>query len=313
MEGKNMNQEKIGSFIAKKRKEKNLTQEALAEKLNISKNAVSKWERGICLMDMSLLKPLSEILDVSINEILNGEEIKDSELKERADEVLNNTIDYSNNKFKKFKHKVLLIIFVILFLIFATTFIIDYRRIKRNMDPLFMIMVDEKGVDYTYLGFGYKMIKKTSVSPFEPLSSSEDIHFGFWLFTWKVDVFNTAPYNVWVINDENRVLTNVGSHCITDTKGDLKASACRLSIGPEDMDYSDILEAKKGDVIVLDSKRVKITNITFYELNGTKQSLLISSSKYSFEVPDVYGEYYVLIDTISDRGSAWYSFKIKVV
>ena len=50
-----MNQEKIGSFISKKRKEKKLTQEALAEKLNVSKNAVSKWERGICLMDMSLL------------------------------------------------------------------------------------------------------------------------------------------------------------------------------------------------------------------------------------------------------------------
>ena len=64
-----MNQKKIGEFIAKKRKQKKLTQEVLAEKLNVSKNAVSKWERGICLMDMSLLKPLSEILEVSINEL----------------------------------------------------------------------------------------------------------------------------------------------------------------------------------------------------------------------------------------------------
>ena len=65
-----MNQEKIGKFIANIRKEKKLTQEELAEKLGITKNAVSKWERGLCLMDMSLLKPLSEILDVSINELI---------------------------------------------------------------------------------------------------------------------------------------------------------------------------------------------------------------------------------------------------
>lgn len=68
-----MDQEKIGKFIATLRKEKGLTQQELAEKLGITKNAVSKWERGLGLMDMSLLKPLSEILDVSVTEILNGE------------------------------------------------------------------------------------------------------------------------------------------------------------------------------------------------------------------------------------------------
>ena len=70
-----MNQEKIGKFIAKLRKQKKLTQEQLAEKLGITKNAVSKWERGLGLMDLSLLKPLSYILEVSVTEILNGEKI----------------------------------------------------------------------------------------------------------------------------------------------------------------------------------------------------------------------------------------------
>ena len=57
-----MNQVRIGKFIAEARKKQNLTQEKLAESLGITKNAVSKWERGLCLMDMSLLRPLSEIL-----------------------------------------------------------------------------------------------------------------------------------------------------------------------------------------------------------------------------------------------------------
>lgn len=53
-----MNQEKIGKFIAEKRKENKLTQEQLAEQLNISKNAVSKWERGINLPDVSIMQEL---------------------------------------------------------------------------------------------------------------------------------------------------------------------------------------------------------------------------------------------------------------
>lgn len=85
-----MNQEKIGRFIAEKRKEKELTQEQLAEYLNVSKNAVSKWERGLCLMDMSLLRPLSKILDVSINEILAGEKINDKDLKSKSEENIIN-------------------------------------------------------------------------------------------------------------------------------------------------------------------------------------------------------------------------------
>ena len=82
-----MNQEKIGKFIAELRKQKKLTQEQLAEKLGITKNAVSKWERGLGLMDLSLLKPLSEILGVSVTEILNGEKI-DEEIDLKSEEIL---------------------------------------------------------------------------------------------------------------------------------------------------------------------------------------------------------------------------------
>lgn len=85
-----MDQEKIGKFISEKRKDKNMTQSDLAEKLNVSINAVSKWERGLCLMDMSLLKPLSEILDVSVNEILSGEEIAQKDIEKKSEENIIN-------------------------------------------------------------------------------------------------------------------------------------------------------------------------------------------------------------------------------
>lgn len=109
MDGGKMNQEKIGKFISELRKEKNLTQEKLAEKLGITKNAVSKWERGLSLMDISLLKPLSEILDVSITEILNGERMENISVSTKSEDVL---IDYSSNEIKKIKKNKILVIFI---------------------------------------------------------------------------------------------------------------------------------------------------------------------------------------------------------
>lgn len=79
-----MNQQKIGKFIATCRKEKKLTQEQLAEKLGITKNAVSKWERGMSLPDVSLFKSLCEELDISIEELINGEKDNSDEAKEKA-------------------------------------------------------------------------------------------------------------------------------------------------------------------------------------------------------------------------------------
>lgn len=70
-----MNQIKIGEFIATQRKNNNLTQAALAEKLGITDRAVSKWERGKGLPDVSLMLDLCEILGITVNELLSGEKI----------------------------------------------------------------------------------------------------------------------------------------------------------------------------------------------------------------------------------------------
>lgn len=97
-----MNQEKIGKFIAEKRKEKNLTQEELSEKLRVSINAVSKWERGICLMDMSLLKPLSNILDVNVIDILSGEVVPSNNIQEKYEESIQNIVKLNRMESKSF-------------------------------------------------------------------------------------------------------------------------------------------------------------------------------------------------------------------
>lgn len=97
-----MNQEHIGKFIAKQRKIRGLTQEDLANILGITKNAVSKWERGLCLMDMSLLKPLSEILEVSVNDILAGEIIDSKAIKKKSEENILKLTELINLKSMKY-------------------------------------------------------------------------------------------------------------------------------------------------------------------------------------------------------------------
>ena len=67
-----MDARKIGDFIAEKRKERNLSQRELAEYLHITDKAISKWERGLSFPDITILIPLSEVLNVSIYDLLTG-------------------------------------------------------------------------------------------------------------------------------------------------------------------------------------------------------------------------------------------------
>lgn len=90
-----MDKVKIGQFIAKCRKDKKITQEQLAEKLNISKNAISKWERGLNLPDASIMQDLCKILGITLNELFIGERISDEQYKEIADNNLLNALENS--------------------------------------------------------------------------------------------------------------------------------------------------------------------------------------------------------------------------
>ena len=83
-----MNQTEIGKFIAKCRKEKKLTQAQLAEKLNITDRAVSKWETGKSMPDSSIMLELCKILGITVNELLSGEEIDMESYEKKADENL---------------------------------------------------------------------------------------------------------------------------------------------------------------------------------------------------------------------------------
>lgn len=148
-----MNQEKIGKLITTLRKEKKLTQKELANILGVSDKSVSKWERGVCLPDVSLFKPLCEVLGITLNEFFAGEKIEEQNYKEKADENLLQALENSTftlkEKKKYFKEKWQKEHFFALTLVMLViAFFIIYGWIKndRNITILFIIMGFVSGI-----------------------------------------------------------------------------------------------------------------------------------------------------------------------
>lgn len=105
-----MDTKKIGAFIALNRKKKGYTQEQLAEKLGVTNKTISRWENGHYMPDLSLLEPLSKELDITLNELLAGEEIVKEETLEYSEQNLIQTIDYTDKKIKNEHKKISLFI-----------------------------------------------------------------------------------------------------------------------------------------------------------------------------------------------------------
>lgn len=83
-----MNTKQIGCYIAQKRKEQQMTQEDLANKLGITNKAVSKWENGRCLPDISLFEELCSLLNISLNELMAGRDLEEKQLRDASEQTI---------------------------------------------------------------------------------------------------------------------------------------------------------------------------------------------------------------------------------
>ena len=96
-----MDQIKIGKFIAEERKAKKYTQRELADKLSISDKTISKWERGNGFPEVSLLLPLCNELEITVNELLSGERLQEMDYKKKAEENMVNLVKEAQESKKK--------------------------------------------------------------------------------------------------------------------------------------------------------------------------------------------------------------------
>ena len=112
-----MNQVLIGKFIASERKRKGYTQKQLSEKLGISDKTISKWERGNGFPEVSLLLPLCDELDITLNELLSGERFSEEDYRKKAEENMVNLVREAQES----KKKIILSAMVALLVIVAAT------------------------------------------------------------------------------------------------------------------------------------------------------------------------------------------------
>lgn len=124
-----MDAKRLGIFIAERRKELGLTQALLAEQLHVTDKAISRWERGIGLPDISNIEALADVLDVSLLELMQAQrnERTDSISTKKVEELLIDTIQLSKetNKFAKSIGYFVLAIFVLIAVILLCVLISD--------------------------------------------------------------------------------------------------------------------------------------------------------------------------------------------
>lgn len=155
-EVRQMDQKKIGAFIARRRKELDMTQKELAEKLGITDRAVSKWETGRSMPDLSLLQPLSHVLKIDVNDLLNGAIISEDTYRKKSGENLISLAEL--NRLKSFRYgyigfyplAILLLIYClikhiesagILSLIVVYSTAVYYFRYRTTKDVMSLIIV----------------------------------------------------------------------------------------------------------------------------------------------------------------------------
>lgn len=142
-----MNQEKIGEFIAKCRKHKKMTQVELGEKLGVTEKSISNWENGRNMPDLSLFKPLCEILDITINDLMSGEKIDKEKYQEKFEENIVNTIDYSTKRLSKYSQFISLIFIIFgLFISLSAIMIFPSESSWGSIYSVFGIMIFMIGI-----------------------------------------------------------------------------------------------------------------------------------------------------------------------
>ncbi len=232
-----MDIEKIGKFIAECRKKKNITQQELAEKLGVSDRTIGNWENGRNMPDLSLFKPLCNELDITLNDLMSGEKVKEKEYKEKFEENIVKTIDYSNTKVKRIKKAYLFAITFIglILLTLLILFIIDITKMRNNEPVLFStwgfkyappINLDDVNIENTIKEYLIKEDEKNNYHEFEKsfvamrtYLINEESKEKYYVYTWVLqekyyleneqiikDTASSIPYKFELVKEDNNFI-----------------------------------------------------------------------------------------------------------
>ena len=136
-----MDQIKIGKFIKECRKEKNLTQQELADKLMVSFKTISKWECGKGLPEVSLFIPLCEELNITVNELLNGCHIDKDNYMEKAEEKLLDNVSKERSRNKKLLITEAIISITLIIQLLTMSMVVSFLEMEDNLRIILLLIV----------------------------------------------------------------------------------------------------------------------------------------------------------------------------
>ncbi len=136
-----MDAKQFGTFLASVRKERNLTQSELGQKLHVTDKAVSRWERGVGLPDIHLLEPLADALGISVLELMQSERIEQEPISStEASEAIVDAIDLAQDQQKKREQEQEMILKILFASFVLTTVIFLLNQVQSNLG-LFMVIL----------------------------------------------------------------------------------------------------------------------------------------------------------------------------
>ena len=189
-----MNNKTTGQFIARCRKELNLSQKELAKKLNITDKAVSKWETGNGAPDISLLTPLAETLNVSVLEILNGEKLPEDNNEENINDIVIEALKSEKKKRLKSTIHTILTLLIIFSIVNLSIFAYWGRRHKVLYDVETVYVVQSDTIPEIY-NLSYNVVVKNWWFDFIPHSYKLEDGLGgepsLWHFEAETDYFTS--------------------------------------------------------------------------------------------------------------------------
>lgn len=176
----------LGEILKDYRLKAGLSQEYVAHELGVSRQAISKWENGKGLPDVSLMLPLCEVLEINVNELLCAKHLKDEEKEKKAEENIIGALDENDKKKRRLRWLSAFLILIVTIL--GSCFMIDVYHMKNNEEVIF----SKWSFDYTP---GYDPLNDRVKSAIESFFEDESMEFvSVYIFDLKEDDIGYTAY-----------------------------------------------------------------------------------------------------------------------
>lgn len=287
-----MNQENLGKFLVTLRKEKGLTQKEVAKRIGVTEQAISKWERGIGIPDVSLWNSIVEVYDISLVELLQCERLKKEEKEDKkAEGMLQETLKRTNSKINKMKSKEIILLVVLSLSIYVLSLFLKIKWVNALLFLSASLMViyflgiifrkRSYSIRFLVITFiilaiilGYSYLEKLSIlSGYrEPIFSIKEIY-----KEYNVTVYDSFFYEAYSCDFENDEISILNQN---DKTEDVCANKKNYGVDEEIIVLKSGVQITNSQKTVLEDFKKELLNHGFVDYNYMRAEDLNAFFRY---------------------------------